>query len=166
MTHIPSPIFHDSHPTAHIPRSIIRFQLFCHRKILEQRGQHAYPCPFPMIPELPAISLLSSSVVPIYVRYSISGPQFHLQSAIPSPVRSSISNPLLRLRSAVLSPIRYAISGPQFHLQSVTPSPVRSSISNPLFRLRSATPSPFPISCICPGLRIMCSHAPQYVKTT
>ena len=147
MTHIPSPIFHDSHPTAHIPRSIIRFQLFCHRKKQEQRCQHAYPCPFPMIPELPAISLLSSSVVPIYVRYSISGPQFHLQSAIPSPVRSSISNPLLRLRSAVLSPIRYAIS-------------------NPLFRLRSATPSPFPISCICPGLRIMCSHAPQYVKTT
>lgn len=95
MTHIPSPIFHDSHPTAHIPRSIIRFQLFCHRKKQEQRCQHAYPCPFPMIPELPAISLLSSSVVPIYVRYSISGPQFHLQSAIPSPVRYSISIPHL-----------------------------------------------------------------------
>ena len=122
MTHIPSPIFHDSHPTAHIPRSIIRFQLFCHRKKQEQRCQHAYPCPFPMIPELPAISLLSSSVVPIYVRYSISGPQFHLQSAIPSPVRSSISNPLLRLRSAVLSPIRYSVSGPLLHLHSPSPA--------------------------------------------
>ncbi|RHB41070.1 hypothetical protein DW886_18875 [Enterocloster aldenensis] len=30
--HIPSPISHDSHPTVHIPRSIIRFQLLCHRK--------------------------------------------------------------------------------------------------------------------------------------
>ncbi|MDA6781410.1 hypothetical protein OSL37_25205, partial [Escherichia coli] len=56
-----------------------------------------YPCPFLMIPELPAISLLFSSVAPNYVRYSISGPQFHLQSAIPFPVRSSISYPLLHL---------------------------------------------------------------------
>ena len=147
MTHIPSPIFHDSHPTAHIPRSIIRFQLFCHRKKQEQRCQHAYPCPFLMIPELPAISLLFSSVAPNYVRYSISGPLFRFRSAVPSP-------------------IRYSISGPRFHLLSAAPSPVSSPISNPLFRLRSATPYPFRISCICPGLRIMCSHAPQYVKTT
>ena len=131
MTHIPSPIFHDSHPTAHIPRSIIRFQLFCHRKKQEQRCQHAYPCPFLMIPELPAISLLFSSVAPNYVRYSISGPQFHLQSAIPFPVRSSISYPLLHLRSAVPSPIRCSVSGQQSYLQSAIPSPVRYSISIP-----------------------------------